>query len=86
MTALNVIDAGPEHAEQVVDVIHRSFGARKPLDPASTAMDETVESVREVLAGRAACWCSVADHPMGALLFDESRDGLLGLRRVGGRP
>lgn len=82
MTALNVIDAGPEHAEQVVDVIHRSFGVRQALDPPSTAMDETVESVRRVLAGPGGLLVQRRDHPMGALLFDESRDGLLGLRRV----
>ncbi len=51
MTALNVIEAGPEHARQVVDIIHRSFGARPALDPPSTAMDETEESVAAALAG-----------------------------------
>ena len=45
MTALNVIHAGPEHAPQIVDIIHRSFGARPVLDPPSTASEETVDSV-----------------------------------------
>lgn len=80
--ALNVIDAGPEHAEQVVDVIHRSFGSRKILDPPSTAMDETVESVAEVLGSAGGLLVERRGQPMGALLFDESRPGLLGLRRV----
>ena len=82
MTALNVIDAGPEHAQQVVEIIHRSFGARKPLDPRSTAMDETAESIAAVLAGPGGLLVQRRGLPMGALLFDESRPGLLGLRRV----
>ena len=82
MTALNVIEAGPEHAKQVVDIIHRSFGSRPVLDPPSTAMDETEESVAAVLAGPGGLLVERRGLPMGALLFDESRPGLLGLRRV----
>ena len=81
-TALDVIDAGPEHAQAVVDIIHRSFGARPTLDPPSTALEETVESVAEVLAGPGGLLVERRGEPMGALLFDESRPGLLGLRRV----
>lgn len=82
MTALNVIDAKAEHAAAVVGVIHRSFGARDPLDPPSTALDETEESVAEVLSTSGGLLVERRDKPMGALLFDESRPGLLGLRRV----
>lgn len=82
MTALNVIDAKPENAEAVVGVIHKSFGARKVLDPPSTALEETVESVAEVLGTAGGLLVERRDVPMGALLFDESRPGLLGLRRV----
>jgi len=80
--ALNVIEAGPEHAEQVVQTIHRSFGARPKLDPPSTALDETVESVAEVLRTYGGLLVERRGLPMGALMFDESRPGLLGLRRV----
>ena len=81
-TALDVIDAGPEHAQAVVDIIHRSFGARPTLDPPSTALEETVDSVAEVLAGPGGLLVERRGQPMGALLFDETRPGLLGLRRV----
>lgn len=81
-TALDVLDAGPEHAEAVVEIIHRSFGARPKIDPPSTALEETVESVAEVLAGPGGLLVERRGQPMGALLFDESRPGLLGLRRV----
>jgi len=82
VTALNVIDAKPEDAPAIVGVIHRSFGARDPLDPPSTALDETVESVAEALATAGGLLVERRDVPMGALLFDESRPGRLGLRRV----
>ena len=75
-TALDVIDAGPEHAEAVVDIIHRSFGARPTLDPPSTALDETVESIAEVLAGPGGLLVERRGEPMGALA----------LRRVAARP
>lgn len=82
MRALDVIDAGPEHAAAIVDIIRRSFGARPTLDPPSTAMDETEESIAEVLAGPGGLLVERRGLPMGALLFDESRPDKLGLRRV----
>ncbi|KQO40028.1 MULTISPECIES: tRNA (adenosine(37)-N6)-threonylcarbamoyltransferase complex ATPase subunit type 1 TsaE [unclassified Aeromicrobium] len=82
MRALDVIDAGPEHAEAVVDIIHRSFRVRPDLDPPSTALEETVESVAEVLGTAGGLLVERRGVPMGALLFDESRPGKLGLRRV----
>lgn len=80
--ALDVIDAGPEHAPAVLDVIRRSFGARQQLDPPSTALDETEQSIAAVLAGPGGLLVERRGEPMGALLFDESRPGFLGLRRV----
>lgn len=80
--ALNVIEAGPEHAAVIVDIIHRSFGARPVLDPPTTALQETVESVSATLATAGGLLVERRGRPMGALLFDESRSGQLGLRRV----
>ncbi len=82
MTALNVIEARPKHAEAVVAVIHKSFGARQVLDPPSTALDETVESVRAVLDTAGGLLATRRGKPIGTMLFDESRLGSLGLRRV----
>ena len=80
--ALNVVEAGPEHAAVIVDIIHRSFGARPALDPPTTALDETVESVAETLRTAGGLLVERRGLPMGAMLFDESRPGQLGLRRV----
>ena len=80
--ALDVIEAAPEHAEIIADIIRRSFAARPVLDPPSTATDETAESVRASLETSGGLLVERRGRPMGALLFDESRPGLLGLRRV----
>lgn len=80
--ALDVIDARPRHAEAVLSVIRRSFGARPTLDPPSTATDETVGSVAAALADAGGLLVERRGKPIGAMLFDESRPGLLGLRRV----
>ncbi|MFD1859673.1 tRNA (adenosine(37)-N6)-threonylcarbamoyltransferase complex ATPase subunit type 1 TsaE [Aeromicrobium camelliae] len=86
MTALDVIEAGPEHAAAMVEVIHRSFAARPPLDPPTTALDETVETVAEALRASGGLLALRRERPIGAILFDESRAGTLGLRRVSVHP
>lgn len=82
LNTLNVFEAGPEHAPAVVEVIHRSFGARPPIDPPSTALDETVASVAAVLETAGGLLVERRGVAMGAMLFDDSRPGQLGLRRV----
>ncbi len=81
-SALRVVDAEPEHSEHVLAVIRRAFAARAPLDPPSTALAETEQSVRDVLSRAGGLLVLRRDVPVGALLFDDTRPGLLGLRRV----
>lgn len=83
---LDVDLVGPDRAEDVVAVIHRAFASRPALDPPATAGDETVDSVAEALAGAGGLLATRRGHPMGAILLDESRPGLLGLRRVSVHP
>lgn len=82
VSELDVIEADPSRAEEVVGVIHRAFRARPPLDPPSTATDETAESVAEILANAGGLMALRRGRVVGAMLFDESRPGLLGMRRV----
>lgn len=82
MTALNVVDATGDDADAIVAVIHKSFGARRVLDPPSTALEETSETVGAVLSTDGGLLVERRNLPAAALLFDESRAGLLGLRRV----
>lgn len=82
MSGLNVIAARPEHAAEVVAVIHRSFGARPVLDPPATAMEETTESVEASLHTDGGLIAFRENTIVGAMLFSHERTGLLGLRRV----
>jgi tRNA threonylcarbamoyladenosine biosynthesis protein TsaE len=85
MTDLHVVDAGPEDAGEVLDVIHASFGARVQLDPPSTALQESKESVRSALARHGGLLARVDGEPAGALLFQPAGRELA-LRRVGVDP
>ena len=49
---LVVAVASADDAAAMVEVIHAAFGARPPLDPPSTAIDETPESVTASLSRR----------------------------------
>jgi tRNA threonylcarbamoyladenosine biosynthesis protein TsaE len=82
VSALEVLEAGPEHAEQVLGVIHRAFSARPVLDPPSTATQESVESVAATLEGSGGLLALRRSIAVGAVLFDRSRPGQLGLARV----
>jgi tRNA threonylcarbamoyladenosine biosynthesis protein TsaE len=86
VTGLEVHEAQPADAADVVAVIHRAFGARPRLDPPSTATDETAESVAAALADSGGLLARSDGGPVGAMLFDTSKPGRLGLRRVGVDP
>ena len=80
MTEVHLVDGS--RAADVLAVIHEAFGDRPPLDPPATALDETLESVREALDTHGGLLVEHEGHPVGALLL-EPRGRLLGLRRVG---
>jgi tRNA threonylcarbamoyladenosine biosynthesis protein TsaE len=80
--ALSLQEVGPDRAAEVVQVVHRAFGARPRLDPPSTALDETVGSVAAALRADGGLLVLRQEQPVGALLFDSSVPGRLGLRRV----
>ena len=83
--AVAVHEVGAGRAAEVVSVIHAGFGARTPLDPPSTATDETEESVARVLADHGGLLAEADGRPVGALLLETGGD-LLGLRRVAVHP
>jgi tRNA threonylcarbamoyladenosine biosynthesis protein TsaE len=82
VTSLDIVEAQPEHAADVADVIRRSFAARPALDPPATALAEDAESVAAAITRSGGLVAEFDDAVAGALLFDASRPGLLGLRRV----
>lgn len=81
MIDLHVVEVGPEAAADVVAVIHAAFGARPTLDPPSTALHESEQSVASALAAHGGLLVTVDGSPAAALLFQPA-DGSLRLRRV----
>ena len=82
---LAVRTADADDAKTVTDLIHRAFAGRPPLDPPSTALDETTESVGAALAAGAGLLATVDGQPAGTMIFTLAEDSgvpLLGLRRV----
>lgn len=82
MNPLQVVEAGPDHAEQVCTVVHRAFSARPALIPPSTATQETTQSVAAALEGAGGLLVLRRSMPVGAMIFDRTRPGQLGLTRV----
>jgi len=76
-----ILEVGAERADDVLAVIHGAFAGRPVLDPPSTALDETRESVSAALAANGGLLAMHDGLPVGALLF--ANGALLGLRRVG---
>ncbi len=76
-----VTEVGPESAADVVAVVHGAFGPRPELDPPSTAMAETEESVAAALTRSGGLLARVDGVPVGALLLGRVEESLL-LTRV----
>lgn len=82
MTNLDIVEARPEHAAAVADLIRRSFAARPPVDPPASALTEDVGSVAEAIGTSGGLVALLDGRVVGSLLFDHTRPGWLGLRRV----
>lgn len=68
------VRAEPEHAAGMVEVIHAAFGARPALDPPSTAIDETPDTVAASIRAGAGIYATVAGRPAGSLLLAATDD------------
>ena len=77
--------ARPQDAEVVRAVIVEAFLARPPLDPPSTAPEETVETVRDAITSCAGVVAELDGAVAGVLLLAHEAD-VLTLRRVATRP
>lgn len=82
---LAVRTADGDDAQTVTDLIHRAFAGRPPLDPPTTQLDETTETVGAALAAGSGLLATVDGQPAGTMIFtlaEESGIPMLGLRRV----
>jgi tRNA threonylcarbamoyladenosine biosynthesis protein TsaE len=75
-----------DDAPAMVEVIHAAFGARPPLDPPSTAVDETADSIRELLAAGAGIFAEVDGQPAGSIVITGLSDTLATFQRVSVHP
>jgi tRNA threonylcarbamoyladenosine biosynthesis protein TsaE len=78
--------ASVEDAADMVEVIHAAFGARPPLDPPSTAIDETPESVAARLDQTGGIFATVGGRPAGVILITPVEAGLVTFQRVSVHP
>ena len=78
---VQVAEVGPADAADVLGIIRAAFTDRAPLEPPSTALEETVESVAAVLAQDGGLLATLDGRPVGALLLGREAETLL-LRRV----
>ncbi len=83
---LELSAASPRDAADMVCVIHAAFGARPALDPPSTAIDETPETIAAALARGGGVLATVDGRPAGALLIVALRPGLATFQRVSVHP
>jgi tRNA threonylcarbamoyladenosine biosynthesis protein TsaE len=82
---LTVRTADADDAQAVTDLIHRAFAGRPPLDPPTTQLAETPETVGAALAAGSGLLATVDGQPAGTMIFTVVEDSgvpLLGLRRV----
>ena len=70
----------------MVEVIHSAFGARPPVDPPSTAIDETEETLAASLRRGAGILAHVGGRPAGVILVVPGVDAGAAFSRVSVHP
>ena len=78
--------ASVDDAAAMVEVIHAAFGARPPLDPPSTAINETPESLAASLRQGRGIYASVGGRPAGSIVILPEPSGVASLHRVSVHP
>jgi tRNA threonylcarbamoyladenosine biosynthesis protein TsaE len=78
--------ASPQDAAAMVEVIHSAFGARPPVDPPSTAIDETAETLAASLQHGAGIFAQVGGRPAGVIVVLPGADGVATFSRVSVHP
>ena len=70
----------------MVEVIHSAFGARPPLDPPSTAITETAESLAASLRRGSGVFARVGNRPAGVIMVLPGLEGVATFSRVSVHP
>jgi tRNA threonylcarbamoyladenosine biosynthesis protein TsaE len=78
--------ASPQDAAAMVEVIHSAFGARPPVDPPSTAIAETAETLAGSLRRGSGIFAQVGGRPAGVIVVVPAGDGVARFSRVSVHP
>lgn len=78
--------AVPADAPALVDVVHRAFAARRPVDPPPTALLESDDTIAATITEGAAVLAEIDGEAVGTVMIDYSGDQLPDTERVGGPP
>ncbi len=78
--------ASPRDAAAMIEVIHSAFGARPPVDPPSTAIDETEATLAATLRRGAGILAHVGGRPAGVILVVPRADAGAAFSRVSVHP
>jgi tRNA threonylcarbamoyladenosine biosynthesis protein TsaE len=81
-----VVVASVDDAPAMVEVVHAAFGARPPIDPPSTADQETAGTIAEALRRGGGIYASVGGRPAGAILVGSTGEEVATLARVSVHP
>ncbi|HEY6684403.1 MAG TPA: tRNA (adenosine(37)-N6)-threonylcarbamoyltransferase complex ATPase subunit type 1 TsaE [Propionibacteriaceae bacterium] len=78
--------ASPQDAAAMIEVIHSAFGARPPIDPPSTAIEETAETLAASLQLGSGILAQVGGRPAGVIVVLPGTDGAARFSRVSVHP
>ncbi|SER21322.1 tRNA (adenosine(37)-N6)-threonylcarbamoyltransferase complex ATPase subunit type 1 TsaE [Microlunatus flavus] len=81
-----VVVATESDAAAMVEVVHAAFGARPPIDPPSTADQETAETIAAALRRGGGIVATVGDRPAGAILVGSTSEDVATFARVSVHP
>ena len=70
----------------MVEVVHTAFAARPPVDPPSSAIDETADTLAATLQHGTGIFARVGGRPAGVIVVLPGADGVATFSRVSVHP
>ncbi len=83
--SIEILEVGPERADDVLSVVKAAFAARPVLDPPADALGETVDTIAAMLGPGGGLLALDDGRPVGAVVLDPVDDAVY-LRRFGVDP
>ncbi|NYI70350.1 tRNA threonylcarbamoyladenosine biosynthesis protein TsaE [Naumannella cuiyingiana] len=86
LEALDIAQAGPEDAAEMVAVMHAAFAARGPVDPPPAALAETPATIAEAVRRGGGVLARIGAEPAGVVVLVPAGEGEVTLTRVSVHP